>query len=519
MKKQRFIRMLVSLLVILSFIIVSACSSNNGNGSSNGGNTGSSQSNETGGNGADVEAEEEPFPISIMMQSFDADLPDNSSPVIQALEAYTNTKVEIRFVPDSAYGDTFNITMAGADLPTIIVAGKTPSFINAVRSGAFWELGPYLKDYPNLSLANEVVLNNASIDGKTYGIYRARTLGRNGVTVRKDWLENLGMDIPTTIDEFYDMLWAFTYNDPDGNNIDDTYGTVISKWHGPWDIMQLWFGVPNGWGEDENGNLVPAHQYPEYVEALRFFKKMYDEGLVNEDFAVMDSGIWTNPIINGEAGSIVDVADQAQRIDDKIKEIHPDLEAIDVFGGVSGEHGLRLLPTIGYNDMLAIPKDSVKTEEELRRVLDFIDKLNDEDMQILLANGIEGRQYELEDGYMVPTEDPTMARENRNLNQMLMFIPEDRSIPVKLTPVREKVAEVQASNVPHVIGNPAQPLVSDTYAQSGQQLDNIILDARVQFIVGQIDEAGLEEANQLWLRTGGDKYIEEINELYRATLQ
>ena len=85
------------------------------------------------------------------------------------------------------------------------------------------------------------------------------------------------------------MLKAFTTDDPDGNGKDDTYGLVASKFNGPWDNMQIWFGAPNKWGDDGSGNLIPAHETPEYMEALKFFRQIYSEGLVNKDFAVMDA--------------------------------------------------------------------------------------------------------------------------------------------------------------------------------------------------------------------------------------
>ncbi|CAM3377884.1 extracellular solute-binding protein [Marinicrinis lubricantis] len=514
--------MLLFTALILMLSIVTACSGgNNGNGGNNGGaNSGNSETNgNSSSNGGDAKAEE-PMKISIMLPAFNTELPDDDSPVIQKLEEYTNTDIEVQFVPNSSYPDKMNITLSSGQMPTLMVADKTPSFINAARSGAFWDVTDYLDDYPNLSMANPVVLNNSSIDGRNYGVYRTRTLGRMGVTINKDWMEAVGMDAPKTIDEFYELLKAFKEQDPDQDGKDDTYGIVITKYAGPWDIMQVWFGAPNGWGEDENGNLVPAHETPEYMEALKFFRKLYDEGLVNSDFAVMDSAVWMDPMVNEEAGVIVDVADISRRIDGRMQEkAERDESYMDVFQAPVGPKGHRDMPTTGYSSMLAISKSTVKTEEELKRVLEFLDKLNDQEMQMLLSYGIEGRHYELVDGHVNPLttpDDVALVSELESLNQMLMFIPNDRLIPLEQTDINKKIEEVYQANEDIVVGNPAQPLVSEVYALKGQQLDNIIADARIQYIVGQINEDQLQDQFKLWRENGGDDYVAEINELYQA---
>lgn len=466
---------------------------------------------------------EKPLELSIMVPAFSTELPDSNSPVIKELEAYTNTKIEMQFVPNSSYPDKVNITLASGQLPDIIEADRNAaSFINAARSGAFWELGPYLKDYPNLNMANPIILNNSSIDGKIYGLYRGRVLGRMGVSINKDWMTNLGLSAPKTIDEFYNLLKAFKENDPDQDGKDDTYGIVITKYAGPWDIMQIWFGAPNKWGEDASGKLVPTHMTPEYREALQFFRKLYEEGLVNEDFAVMDPAVWNDPIINGQAGVMVDVADASRRIDTSMQEkAKRDTPYIDVFQAPVGPKGHRDMPTSGYSGILAISKSGVKTEEELKRVLKFLDQLGDVEMQLLLGYGIEGRHYDLVDGAVKPVDMSTQAglkAELESLNQMLTFIG-PVTPGLEMTEINKKITEVQTANEKIVVANPAEPLISEVYAQKGQQLDNIIADARIQYIVGQIDEKGLDDAIALWRSSGGDDYIAEINELYAAAKQ
>ena len=57
---------------------------------------------------------------------------------------------------------------------------------------------------------------------------------------------------------------------------------------------------------------------------------------------------------------------------------------------------------------------------------------------------------------------------------------------------------------------------SDTYAECGSDLVQILDDARTQYICGQIDEAGLQAAFDQWNARGGTQVIEEVNALYAA---
>ncbi|MNC33072.1 Lipoprotein LipO precursor [compost metagenome] len=119
---------------------------------------------------------------------------------------------------------------------TVITDMKTPSFLNAARAGQFWEVGPYLKDYPNIEKAiDPLVKTNTSIDGKIYGIARTRNVARVGLLIRQDWLDSLGLKMPQTMDEIYTVAKAFTEKDPDKNGKNDTYGIGLGSdrfWNG-----------------------------------------------------------------------------------------------------------------------------------------------------------------------------------------------------------------------------------------------------------------------------------------------
>ena len=93
------------------------------------------------------------------------------------------------------------------------------------------------------------------------GIPRTRVIGRYGLSYRTDWFEKLKDEYhlvePSTPEAVYNMLYAFTYGDPDGNGIDDTIGMEMTSLTDPFDIIQTWFGCGNGWA-DVDGQLLPV---------------------------------------------------------------------------------------------------------------------------------------------------------------------------------------------------------------------------------------------------------------------
>src|SRR3546814_15148449 len=111
---------------------------------------------------------------------------------------------------------------------------------------------------------------------------------RAAVIVRKDWLANLGLQMPETTEDLYDVARAFSEGDPDGNGQDDTYGLIIPKWPGtigtnsPYDVIETWHGAGNRWAE-RDGALVPSFTTDEWLEAVDYERQLAEEGLINPD--------------------------------------------------------------------------------------------------------------------------------------------------------------------------------------------------------------------------------------------
>ncbi len=177
---------------------------------------------------------------------------ETGAEIIEKVEDYTGVNLDVMWTPKDNYNDKLNLILAGGgeDMPQIIATEtKSPAIINAAKAGALWDIEELLQEFPHLKNSKAVVNDNIRIDGKLYGIYRGRALGRYGMTYRKDWADKLGLEKPETVEDIYNMLYAFTYGDPDGNGQDDTYGLTLTKDTVPLDIIQTWFGAPNGWAK------------------------------------------------------------------------------------------------------------------------------------------------------------------------------------------------------------------------------------------------------------------------------
>lgn len=457
--------------------------------------------------------DEEPQRITIMTSASAGNSVTGDSPVKRRVEELTNTVLDIEFVPSETYLAEMNKVMASGNMPMVMyIEENSPSIINAVRRGEFWDITDYIDDYEHLSKADPVRLKSISVDGRVYGLYRKRARGRFGYVYRKDWLENLGLDVPETIDEFYDMLYKFTYDDPDGNGIDDTYGMTVTTSDISFNNIAVWNGAPNKWGFDSRGELIPAHLTEEYFNTVKLFKSMAEEGLINSDFVVMDASDWNEPFAEGKSGVIADTCDRANTLNALLKENVPEGE-IGIAGVING----RVRPHLGYSGYFAFPKSSVPDEDTLRRILQFMDDCCEKEVFDLMRYGIEGRHYDIVNGEIAQRSGADVPRNEINdFNQVLTYIDESEGTALVRTEIQKEVDSVQSENEKYFVENPAESIISETYIQNGAELDKIITDARIKYMSGQLSDEGWYAEMQRWREMGGDDVIREVNAAYAA---
>lgn len=471
--------------------------------------------------------------LSVMLPLLGQKAPAQDGRIQEAIEEFAGVDLDITWVPGSNYKDRLTTTFASQDIPAIVaMQDKNPAFVQSAEAGAFWDLTDKVRNYPNLTPENEGVFQASTVNGTAYGVLRWRDPMRTAVTLRKDWLDKLGLEEPKSTDDLYRIAQAFTENDPDGNGVKDTYGLILASWNPlgkgtPYDAIETWHGAPNGWGEVD-GKLVPSFTTEEFFEANRFLRKMVQEGLVNPDFATFDGANWNDPFFNGQAGIIIDTGSRAKKLLSLFKQKDPANYGsyVTMTGNLTGPDGeLHALPTPGSEGVLAISKSAVRTDEQLDEVLKVLDKLSSEEGQKLLFNGIKGVTYNEADGYAEPIlntdEEKVMDQDLQQFQQFLtasngqkyLIRRPSGEVDQALT---VKTIETAKADLERAVRNPALPYLSKTQTERGAQLDTIVTDARAKYLTGQLSEDQLRSEIDRWFKEGGQQIVDEINELRSA---
>jgi len=153
-----------------------------------------------------------------------------------------------------------------------------------------------------------VALKAATIDGKLWGIplTDASVANASVLWIRQDWMDELGIAAPTSMDDVLEISRRFTEEDPDGDGVDDTIGLCASKsLYGAIANVQGFFNgyhaYPGIWFE-RDGQVVYGSVQPEMRTALLALQEMYASGQLDPEFGVKDVNAINETIAQGKCG-------------------------------------------------------------------------------------------------------------------------------------------------------------------------------------------------------------------------
>ncbi len=218
-------------------------------------------------------------------------------------------KVEFVSTPRSGSDDKLTTWMAGSSAPDIIFSYGQSTFLNFATQGGLCDLTEGLAklgEDSNIVKYVGDVMNMGNIDGHQYALLSKRGAAnpRHTAYIRKDWLDELGLPMPTTKEELIDTLYKFKEAKPDCipwamNGRTDTEKTYLNFVGSYVDFADT---------KDEykysEGYIV---MHDGALEGIRTLNKLYNDGIIGKDFATdTTEDLFKAAVSSGNVGFVLD---------------------------------------------------------------------------------------------------------------------------------------------------------------------------------------------------------------------
>lgn len=231
--------------------------------------------------------------------------------------------IDVDVVWQAASGNDFdqkvNMSIAAGDLPDILVV-KEAQFRSILDSGLAADLTDSYNVYASDTVKTMVdktegkAMQAVSRDGKMMALpgVKVEMDGYNLLWIRQDWLDELGLEAPKTIQDIYDVGKAFVDNKmagdktigllgPTSGNI--LYHNFLNSANGTYTldgIFASYKAYPGMWIKGQDGNAVYGSLTPETKTALEYLAKMYKDGILDQELGTRkDAG---EAFKSGQAG-------------------------------------------------------------------------------------------------------------------------------------------------------------------------------------------------------------------------
>lgn len=443
--------------------------------------------------------------------------------IVQEINKRLNIKLKVKLVPQYEW-DKVNVAIASGDLPDVVTINyPSDSVLQWIKEGIVIPLTPYLKQMPTVQHKIENGLKWSSVDGNYYGYpFVTLDIDNYNLAYRQDWMDKLGIAPPRTLDDFYNVLKAFTTKDPDGNGKDDTYGMSPSNTARQFNFVFFGFGMPySDWALDAQGNVIPKHEHPSFKQGIEYLRKLYGEKLIDPEFVLNDANIMKQKFYQSKAGVIdTPLFRNLDIIESSLKKVVP-----------SGKVGFYEAPSgPGGRGLGSVPKGGIftaitKGSKNPAKAAQFIEFMVSPEGRDLLQLGIEGVHYTKENGKLVYNLEER-AKDNFSDNGWSHPLawgsfawPLSENYLPETEPQRDRAIETVVVSSKHKRPNLIYSTTKEEL-EHGSVVTEIYNQYFMEMMVGKIDiDTGIAEMSKKWRQQGGEQILKSVNEAYKTQKQ
>ena len=469
--------------------------------------------------------------------------------LIQGLEEKFGVTIDCQ--PVSTEWDTkFSLMLSEDNLPDLVLSSHNTNSAminNYGAQGYFLPINEYLDHMPNLKKFfeehPEYKAFCTSTDGNIYMLapyvdHKYEAIARTWI--KRDWLENVGMDYPETIDEFYDVLVAFRDKDANGNgDPNDEIPLAFSSKYGRKMAHALMpaFGINCGGmthqmyylPDVKDGKIYLNQTTENYKAYLTFLNKLWDENLLYHECYTIDIAGLREKIWNNEVGVYADGSGAYLTKDGTADHNY------DIVAGLTSEWNdkpfVGMMPAIADRSAFLVSSNT-KHPEKVCEIIDFFysDEGRDASMWGFDERAGENSKVEGFEDFVIPTEVAPEGFDSYETYryQKLAVNEAFKALSYNLYGVEKMIEEGPQDKLPKLLeseeGKPYawairlkmrnleykeafMPLphsyeVSAEYAALKTDISNYIKNAMSQFITGQLD-----------IEKDWDSYIATLNKM------
>lgn len=473
--------------------------------------------------GASQSENSNPVPIKWLTTGDSAAEPiESGDRIIAEINSRLGINLEVQIVPEGNV-EKVNVAMASGDYPDVVTGAYGTSATQGwIDNGMVVELNQFFDANPDMKAWVENDYPWSAIDGKYYGVPFITQYNAANVLIimRQDWLDNLGLSYPKTLDDMRNVLDAFTNQDPDGNGQNDTVGYTAEKGGSAFD----WVFFANGreyadYALDENGSVIPWFEYDGFIPSMQYIKDLWDSGLVDKEFMLNDATKKEEKFYQGRVGAMPGTLYRhVSRQENSLRELFPDASiAYDLPpAGADGSFGLNKQGKGGmFTCITAACQNQAKAAE-------FINFMVSSEGNDLLRLGLEGIHYTM-DGDTIIYNEEERAKDAFSPNGWSHalawgsfywplesgYMPETETDKERALGSVELATEAQMPN----LVKQKTPLE----IENGSTLDDIYVQYFTDMLQGKIEiEAGAKELSEKWRSQGGNEMLAEIQAAYEA---